>query len=77
MEELVIAAAYWALQEFCESGDLDVYDRLPQKVKDQLIKGSFQLLFQGDGNLELARNILMNEGLIQILIDKVIGFIAG
>ena len=58
------------LQEFCESGDLDVYARLPQEVRDQLIKGSFQLLFQGNGNLELARNILTNEGLIQILIDK-------
>ena len=56
------------LMEFCNTRNMSSYEDLPKEIQNELIRGSFQLLFQGDGRLGMARDILIKEGLLEVLL---------
>ena len=59
-----------SIKNFCKTKDMNIYDKLAVKVRNVFIEKSFQILYQGSGDLQFAREILLHEDMIKILIDK-------
>jgi len=59
-----------SIKNFCRTKDMNIYNTFSDKVKNVFIEKSFQILYQGSGDLQFAREILLHEDMIKILIDK-------
>jgi len=58
------------MQDFCKKKDISLFNNLSQVDKKRLIDFAFLVLFQSGGDKKFAKEILINQGLLEVFYEK-------